>query len=158
MYNVSYNIKVTQRTNGRTEVLVFDFVEKYEWDSSWKNMTDKGTISLPKNLYYTDKDGAKHPLAGSTANVGGYTENPFFMRGDKIRIDCGYWYETGDGAETKPPLTTIFTGYITKVNPKMPVQIECEDNMYILKQVLAPNMVFKQVDYTAETMVKYLLV
>lgn len=145
MYNVTYNIKITQRTNGRTGVLVFDFVEKYEWDSSWKNMTDKGTISLPKNLYYTDEDGAKHPLAGSTANVGGYTENPFFMRGDKISLESGYSYFNKAGVQIFES-RKIFDGYISKVNSGIPIELEVEDSMWVLKQTPLANKTYKSTD------------
>ena len=37
-----------------------------------------------------------------------------------------------------PDLVTIYEGFVTVIKLKMPIEITCEDNMYLLKQVLVP--------------------
>jgi hypothetical protein len=44
--------------------------------------------------------------------------------GDEVEIKLGY----------KPALKTEFTGYVVEVNPNIPVEIKCEDEMYQLKR------------------------
>jgi len=57
-------------------------------------------------------------------------------RGDKIKIIAAYF----------PNETVIFTGYISKINNNVPVEILCEDEMFLLKQAISPNLSFKSVD------------
>jgi hypothetical protein len=45
--------------------------------------------------------------------------------GDKISLAFGY---DGDNK-------TEFTGYIKRINPKQPLELECEDEMYLLRKV-----------------------
>ncbi len=48
----------------------------------------------------------------------------YIQPGDKVAIKLGY----------KPELKTEFTGYVVEVNPNIPVEIKCEDEMYNLKR------------------------
>ena len=48
----------------------------------------------------------------------------YIQPGDKVEIKLGY----------KPELKTEFTGYVVEVNPNIPVEIKCEDEMYNLKR------------------------
>ena len=88
------------------------FANNIDVEESWDNLTKKCKIILPykasfKNAY----------LVNSSADA-------IFKRGDKINIRCGYF----------PKLTTIFQGYISQINIDTPVELECEDEMWILKQ------------------------
>jgi hypothetical protein len=79
-------------------------------ESSWKNLTDKATIELPKNVKDFDKEKIKTT----------------FRRGDAVTINLGY---NGD-------LLHEFSGYITTVSTDIPIVITLEDEMWKLKQTM----------------------
>lgn len=89
----------------------FNFVNEIEIDSSWQTFTDKATIRIPKSLQFEGKD----IIAG---------DNPQLKRGDPVKIELGYF----------PNLNTEFEGFITDIKPTLPLEIICEDEMYLIKQ------------------------
>lgn len=89
----------------------FDFVNSVEINSSYENFTDTAKIVLPRKLSFEGKD----LFSGA---------NALFKRGDQVKIELGYY----------PNLVTRFDGYISYVNGSLPVEIECEDKMFLLKQ------------------------
>lgn len=91
--------------------LTFNFCNSWETDESYEHLTDTAKIIVPRKLSFEGAD----LFAGT---------NPLFKRGDKVKIEAGYY----------PNITTIFEGYISKVHAKIPVELECEDQMFLLKQ------------------------
>ncbi len=89
----------------------FDYVTDVEITSSWQDLTDKAKIVIPRRLRWEGK-----PITNS--------DNPLIKRGDKVAIDLGYDYN----------FERVFDGYLSKVHPKTPLEIECEDAMWLLKQ------------------------
>jgi hypothetical protein len=89
----------------------FDFVNSVEIKTSYEIFTDTAKITLPRKLSFQGKS----LFTGSGA---------IFKRGDQIKIELGYY----------PNLTTCFDGYVTFVGSSLPVEIECEDKMFLLKQ------------------------
>lgn len=87
----------------------FDFVHQVSIESSWKEFTDKATIMLPATLKIDSNDLKKAIPVGS-----------------KVTIKIGY-ESTG--------LKQVFSGYVVRVRNKVPVEIECEDDMWNLKQI-----------------------
>ena len=85
---------------------IIDKITSCEIDRSSEDLTDTCKITLPKRMLWDHKQGA--PI----------------RRGDKVRVSLGY---DGD-------LQLAFVGYIREVGFKTPVVIECEDEMYQLKQ------------------------
>jgi hypothetical protein len=75
--------------------------------SSWELFTDTCTIEMPTNL------GNESLSIIDTINVG-----------DEITVELGYY----------PFTSVVFTGFITKIEPKNPIVISCEDYMWKLKQ------------------------
>lgn len=146
----------------RTKTLIYNFIHSYEADDSWKDMTNKAKIILPKNVYVRDETGAlvsMGALIGSpdNVNIGGFSGTaPFFLRGDKVTIEAGYAYFDARGNEVFP-MNTVFQGFISQVTSKKPIELECEDNMWKLKQVIAPNKVFPAAKYNLESMVEELI-
>lgn len=138
----------------RKDVFILDFVNDVEVNSSWKNLTDTARFVIPKNIVFNTSNGGSYDLSGKGRNIIAGDHPPFILRGDKILIEACYWYYDAEGNEQRPPFTPIFQGFITKVKVKIPIEIECEDNMYILKQTTAPNKVFKG---TMEDMVQELI-
>lgn len=87
----------------------FDFVDEINIESTWKELTQKATISLPAALKF-DKGKLKQSI----------------KKGDQVSIKIGY--ESFDQQE-------VFKGYVSRVIPSVPVVIECEDEMWQLKQI-----------------------
>ena len=88
MYRCVTNIAITQNPTKdyplRNSVLNFDFVTSFEASDTWKDLTNKGKLTLPKNLYYKDQNNRVQPLHGTNINIGGFSEVPLFLRGDKV--------------------------------------------------------------------------
>lgn len=146
-YRVVTHIKITQRTQilgtkTRNKVLDFDFVNEFECSDSWRDFTNDGKITLPKNLYYRDANGKLQSLYGTNKNIGGFsTDSPILMRGDKITIDWGYRYfkngrEILEGTESATD--HLFEGFISEITSKKPIEFKVEDNFWLLKQTQAP--------------------
>lgn len=166
MYRVLSKITFVQQPSGsfpsRNKTIIYDFVHSYEAESSWKDLTDKAKIILPKNVYVRDSTGKLISLGAplgspDNVNIGGFSSTtPLFMRGDQVTIAAGYAYFDSRGNEVFP-VNTIFEGFISQVTSKKPVELECEDNMWKLKQLIAPNKVFPASKYTLEGILKELL-
>lgn len=111
MLRLYSKITFTSKTTG--EEIVFDFVNEVTIETSYENLTDTAKITIPRKLNFDGK-----PIAVGVDSI--------FKRGDSVKIELGYF----------PDLRTVFTGYITKVSPKTPIVLECEDNMYLLKTTI----------------------
>lgn len=146
----------SERVKNRNLNLFFDFVNEFESTDSWEDFTNQCKVTLPKNITYTDlKTGAPHDID----NIGGFTVNPTFIKGDEVLLKAGYTYYK-DGCKVED-ISVIFQGYITNVTSKKPFTIECEDHMFILKQTPAMGKngktYFSAKDYTVETMMQELM-
>jgi hypothetical protein len=154
-------ITIVQAATGdfpdRNKTLFFDFVNEFTSSDTWDSLTNKATLIFPKNIYVRDENNRLLSLGGTNKNIGGFSPNtPIFLRGDKVTIEAGYKYFDGAGAE-KSDTSIMFEGYISKVTSKKPIELECEDNMWKLKQIQAPNKVFPGKTYTLESMLRELL-
>ena len=109
---------------------IFDYVTNLVIESSWDTFTDTATITLP-NKFIRD---SKVIFAGT---------NNLFNRGDVVEINIGYF----------PNLQRRFTGFMSQIHPERPLVLECEDSMWLLKQV---NLVSKQfINTTIKTVIEY---
>lgn len=154
-------IKIVQQPSvaypNRNKTLVYSFTHEAEATNSWKDLTDKSKVVLPKNVYAKDENGKPVSLFGSNINIGGFNGIvPLLLRGDRITIRAGYRYFDRLGNEVSP-MNTIFEGFISNVTSKKPIEFDCEDNMWKLKQVIAPNKVFPAKTYTLEKILEELL-
>jgi len=102
---------ITITSQGTNRKIDFTFVHSIEIETSYENLTDTCKIVIPKKLTFEGAD-----LFNG--------KNPIFQRGDSIEVSIGY----------VPNLTTVFTGYIKNVGSNTPTVLECEDEMYLLKQ------------------------
>ena len=166
MFRVVTHVTVQQTTQldgkpARNKLLDFDFVHSLECTDSWRDFTNEGKVVVPKNLYVKNASGKLVPLYGTNINVGGFTDSPLLMRGDKVTMNFGYRYFT-DGreiletTEDKINGTHLFEGYISEVTSKKPVEFKVEDNFWKLKQLPAPIKTFSKTD-TLEDIITYLL-
>lgn len=85
--------------------------------SSWQTLTDTCVIRLGRNV----KDFSKKRI------------ETLIKKGDKVTIDIGY-----DDKHVRR-----FTGYVNDVRTGAPLEIHCEDSMYLLKR--------KAINYSATT-------
>jgi hypothetical protein len=137
----------------------FNFVTGFEFDMTWTELTNTCKITLPKNVFVTDPDTGVKVNLQNNQNPQYYITN-LFMRGDKVEIRFGYYIYDTSGQELltapKSPAVANFSGYITRVNSKQPITIECEDNMWLLKQIPCPPGVL-DADQAIEDYLKPLL-
>lgn len=82
-----------------------------EINSSWEDMTDRCSITLPRKAKWIDKELSTG--TGSALSVG-----------DAVKVELGYDFN----------YSTYFQGYITNIGAKTPVEIECQDAFWFLKQ------------------------
>lgn len=87
--------------------LHFDYVHRVEVQSGWEKQTDTATLILPSNLK-TPRNRFRELLSP----------------GDAVSIRAGY----------NGRLHPLFTGYVTGLSPRTPLEIYCEDEMWKLKQ------------------------
>lgn len=164
MLRVVTNITIKQRANtdfpNRDKTIRLDYLADYSWTSRWLDLTDKGSITIPRRITCVDEFGAAIPLYGNRVNIGGFTKgvDPLFMRGDKITLSSGYLYKNDKGVWIKQisgsdVVPALLDGYISKVYSKTPIQFDIEDNMWILKQTAMSNQTFSSSD-TLEDILK----
>jgi hypothetical protein len=87
---------------------VFTHVNEVHIESSRKELVDVATIRLPR----------KYKSATLTSVI---------KEGDPVEVQLGY----------NGKLRTEFTGYVLKIGTRFPVEITCEDQMYLLKRTPA---------------------
>ena len=109
----------------------FDFVNEFSATDNWVDLTNQAKLTFPKNIYVVDSNKQKLPLGGTDAKK--QLDN-LFQRGDKVEIKYGYW-QYADGIEQPKEINSVFKGFVSKVCSKKPVTLECEDNMWLLKQI-----------------------
>jgi len=90
----------------------FDYVTNLVIQSSWDTFTDTATITLPNKFIRNNK-----VIVAGTDNL--------FNREDVVEINIGYF----------PKLQRRFTGFINNIHPETPLVLECEDPMWLLKQI-----------------------
>lgn len=100
---------------------LFDFVNSVEIRSTWEQLTDTATITIPKKLRLK-----KNGQFSENITVG---VDALWKRGDPVEINLGY----------DDILDKRFTGFITGIVPKLPPEFHCQDAMWQLKQVNIPK-------------------
>jgi hypothetical protein len=123
MFRIVCRVIIEQQGDGRSDTFTFASVSKVSVSRSYDKQTQTASVTLPRNVNYNKKNIYEG-------------ENAIMRRGDKIKIIAAYF----------PNETVIFTGYISKINNNVPVEILCEDEMFLLKQAISPNLSFKSVD------------
>lgn len=90
---------------------VFDYCVDVEIIQDIDTLTDTCKITIPRKTSWQGK------------NIG-IGDDPVIKRGDAVVVKLGY-----DGS-----LKTRFIGYVKEVKAGMPVTIDCEDSMFLLKK------------------------
>jgi hypothetical protein len=123
MFRIVCRVIIEQQGDGRSDTFTFASVSKVSVSRSYDKQTQTASVTLPRNVNYNKKniyEGA----------------NAIMRRGDKIKIIAAYF----------PNETVIFQGYISKINNNVPIELLCEDEMFLLKQAISPNLSFPSVD------------
>lgn len=97
----------------------FYSVDSISINSSWNFLTDTATIALSRRLL----------TQGNLSNVDAPNLSSVIKVGDSVSIRLGYDFV----------LEQEFTGYVKSISPNIPVVIECEDAMWLLKQTNYSN-------------------
>jgi hypothetical protein len=100
--------------------VLINHVNHIEVRSSWKDLTDTATITVPRNLNYKDE-----------------RIDQLIKRFDPVTIKTAH---TLNGVTT---WVTEFEGYVREVEPNVPVKIYCEDEMLLLKGTKPFNKLWK---------------
>jgi hypothetical protein len=119
------NIEITGKDSKK---ITFDYVSAVEIVTSVKDLTDTARVTVPRKMRWREK-----PLTD------------FIKRGDKIAIRLGY---------ENHALETVFTGYVKTFTTRTPVVLECENEMYLLKQVKVKPKKYAKFDF-AQFMSEY---
>ena len=92
--------------------LEFKSVNSIEIESTWKKLTDTCKIIIPRKLVVNNRDGQPVDI------------NEIIKRGSRVKVWLGY-----DGN-----LGLEFVGYVARIDARVPFAIECEDEMWKMKQ------------------------
>jgi hypothetical protein len=136
----------------RNKTYYLDFVTDGEIHDTWNNLTNTARITFPQNLYFKDETGRVITWASQNMTADP-TLIPLILKGDRITIDLGFNYWT-KGRQVID-VTPRFEGFVSAIVNRLPIEIEAEDNMWLLKQITCPNKVFK--GYTLQEIIKELI-
>ena len=138
--------------NRELNTFFIDFVNSGEIVSSWANLTDTCKIVIPYNIYVLDDNNKPTNWTGKGIYATkDKTQSPLFLRNDKISVTLGYFYSGWDMEGNKLQqgqelLVTsdapIFSGYIVKIKNRIPITLECEDEMFQMKQISCKNKIY----------------
>ena len=95
----------------------FTFCTEVNIESSYDNLLDSGFVTIPQRIRYLDQNGNR--LENITVGA-----NAIFKVGGSASISVGY----------NSLLNTCFTGFISGVRTKFPLEFKLEDEVYQLKQ------------------------
>lgn len=143
--------QVEKNNDRRNLSFTFDFVNEFEANDSWVDLTNQCNITFPKNIYVRDSNNNLFPLGGTVSDK---QVNNLFKRGDKVEVAFGYIYYKGNNEVLD--MATIFKGYVSLVTSKKPIVLECEDNMWLLKQIPCKPQTWSK-EKTVESLLKSLL-
>lgn len=153
-YQVLSHIQVqqvpTDQYPDRNLLLEFSFMNSYDAFSTWEDLTQTLKLVLPKRVRIKSSQTSGNPFSyiqlgnttGKNSNLGGFDAPPTFLRGDIIKMNLGYRAMVGESEVTywtgEKGIPDMFKGFISAVNPKLPFTLECEDNMWLCKQIPTP--------------------
>ncbi len=124
MQNNYYNIDAKVRCGN----IEFEAIKSIRIESNIHKFTDTAKIELPREFSHYQGNQQSINLAGKNILE-------FIKIGDPIEIELGYNNE----------LAIEFKGYITSIGADIPLVIECEDEMYKLKNAALLNKTFAKV-------------
>jgi hypothetical protein len=110
-HNISIRITIADN-------LEFTVCQSIRIESSVQVLANNAKIELPREFRNAVDE------VGKSINIAGKSILDFMKRGNAVKIEFGY---DGD-------LQKEFEGYITRIGAEMPLLLECEDEMFLLKK------------------------
>lgn len=107
-------IKITIESADNQSKKVFEAASEIDIEKTWRKFTDTAIVKMPKGVFYQ--------VGNTMFPIESIKE--LFKTGDLIKIELGYNRE----------LKTEFEGYIARIQPTIPVEFHCEDEMYKMKR------------------------
>lgn len=107
--NLTMCCRITFHANERRDKITTQRVTDISYESSFKEITDRGSLTLPRNVRFFDK----------------YKVREVFRAGDALTIEFGY--NANNVLE--------FEGYISEVSADIPIVIKFEDEMYKVRRL-----------------------
>ncbi|WP_187477848.1 hypothetical protein [Amniculibacterium sp. G2-70] len=120
-FNIDLKITIAEK-------YVFNVAETIHIENSTEKISDIAKVTLPREFKQLQE-------SSSSISIERKRLLDFIKVGDKIKIEAGY-----DGK-----LGTEFEGYITRIGAEIPIELECEDEMYQLKKMKTINKTFSNV-------------
>lgn len=117
------NLKITI-----AETYVFNVAETIHIENSTEKISDTAIVTLPREFKQLQENNNSISIAKKRLL-------DFIKVGDSINIQSGY---DGD-------LDTEFQGYIARIGAEIPIELECEDEMYKLKKMEPINKTFSDI-------------
>lgn len=112
----------------------FTRVNEVRIEKSWRELADKCEIRLPKNV--------------RTEGLETNTLEKYIKVGDQVSVKL--WY---DGLESHEE----FNGYVRRLKPTFPFEIECEDHIYFLRKTPIKKSWAASEKATLKVVVKYIV-
>lgn len=136
-------IRITQQPStvwpDRNKYYDFNFLTSCEIVSTWQNLSDTCTLTVPQKVQFVDDFGQTFDWMGKKIGGGGDNTAPLIFRGDKLTIYLGYNYYDTSKSQRVTEFNMVFDGWVNEVESKAPITIKAVDNMWKLTQVQAPN-------------------
>lgn len=120
-FNIDLRITIAEK-------YAFNVAETIHIENSTEKISDIAKVTLPREFKQVQE-------SNNSISIAKKRLLDFIKVGDKIKIEAGY---DGD-------LDTEFEGYITKIGAEIPIELECEDEMYLLKKMKPINKTFSDV-------------
>ncbi len=120
--------KIVFEKNERRREIVLYQITGCEFESTWKENTSRGTLTMPRNVSYFNK----------------HKVGEIFRRGDKISVSFGY----------DDTVIEEFTGYVSHVSADIPIVISFEDEMFNVKNI---NVNFSHKNISLENLLKTII-
>jgi len=112
----------------------FTQVNEVRIEKSWRELADKCEIRLPKNV--------------RTESLDTNTLENFISVGDPVSVKL--WYVGMEGHEE-------FNGYVRRIKPTFPFEIECEDHIYFFRKTPVKKAWSAAAKVTLKDVVTYLI-
>lgn len=111
----------------------FGYAESVKIHSSWRDLVDTCKIMLPRRI------------SNGYWNQNGVSLNKVIQRGMPVTVQLGYGGNSlpAGGSGFTDKYTTVFTGFVSSVGPSIPVEIDCEDNMFKFKNITVAPKIFQ---------------
>ncbi len=120
-FNIDLRITIAEK-------YVFNVAETIHIENSTEKISDIAKVTLPREFKQLQE-------SNNSISIAKKRLLDFKKVGDKIKIEAGY---DGD-------LGLEFEGYISRIGAEIPIELECEDEMWKLKKMQPINKTFSDI-------------